>query len=93
MSGAMQYDPETGLIQVTEEKCVGCLMCVMVCPFGAITEVPAARKVVKCDRCRDLDYVPACVAACPTKALEFTEVQEFARSGRQAFLDQMKGVI
>lgn len=92
MSGAMQYDLKTGLIQVDEQKCVGCLMCVMVCPFGAIAEVSATRKVVKCDRCQDLDYDPACVAACPTKALEFVEVQEFAHSGRQNFLNQMKGV-
>jgi len=92
MSGAMQYDLQTGLIQVDEHKCVGCLMCVMVCPFGVIAELPATRKVAKCDRCQDLDYAPACVAACPTKALEFVEVQEFARSGRQTYLDQMKGV-
>ncbi|MDQ7093687.1 4Fe-4S dicluster domain-containing protein [Desulfosporosinus sp. PR] len=91
MSGAMQLDPRTGLVQVEELRCVGCLMCVMVCPFGVIAEVSATRKVAKCDRCRELDYNPACVAACPTKALEFVEVQEFARSGRQSFLNQMKG--
>ena len=93
MSGAMQIDLKTGLIQVEEERCVGCFMCVMVCPFGVIAEIPAARKVAKCDRCQDLDYNPACVSACPTKALEFVEVQKFAQSGRQTFLDQMKGVL
>ncbi|WP_407312984.1 4Fe-4S dicluster domain-containing protein [Desulfosporosinus sp. SB140] len=92
MSGAMQLDPKTGLIQVDELKCVGCMMCVMVCPFGVIAEVSSTRRVTKCDRCRELDYKPACVAACPTKALEFVEVQAFARSGRQAFVNQMKGV-
>ena len=92
MSGAMQYDLKTGLIQVEEQKCVGCMMCVMVCPFGVIAQLPDTHKVAKCDRCQDLDYDPACVTACPTKALEFVEVQEFAHSGRQAFLSQMKGV-
>lgn len=92
MSGAMQYDLQSGLIQVDQQRCVGCLMCVMVCPFGAIDEIPATRKAAKCDRCQDRDYDPACVAACPTKALEFVEVQEFAHSGRQTFLEQMKGV-
>ncbi len=93
MSGAMQFDRTTGLIQVDEPKCVGCMMCVMVCPFGVIAEVSSTHRVAKCDRCQDLDYNPACVAACPTKAIEFVEVQEFAASGRQTFLDQMKGVI
>jgi len=93
MSGAMQYDVKTGLIQVDDLKCVGCLMCVMVCPFGVIAALPVTNKVAKCDRCQDLDYDPACVAACPTKALEFVEVGEFAHSKRQTFLAQMKGVI
>jgi len=92
MSGAMQFDLNTGLIQVDELKCVGCLMCVMVCPFGVIAEVSTTHKVTKCDRCQDLDYQPACVSACPTKALAFVEVQAFAHSGRQAILDQLKGV-
>lgn len=92
MSGAMQFDSKTGLIQVNEQKCVGCMMCVMVCPFGVIAEIPTTHRVAKCDRCQDLDYDPACVAACPTKVLEFVEVLEFAHSGRQTFLNQMKGV-
>lgn len=91
MSGAMQYDLKTGLIQVDEQKCFGCMMCVMVCPFGVIVEAAATHKAAKCDRCQDLNYEPACVTACPTKALEFVEVQEFAHSGRRTFLDQMKG--
>ena len=89
MSGAMQFDLKTGLIQVDEQQCVGCMMCVMVCPFGVISEIPGTHRVAKCDRCQDLEYDPACVSACPTKALEFVEVQEFAHSGRKTFLDQL----
>jgi len=92
MSGAMRVDLTTELIQVDDQKCVGCMMCVMVCPFGVIAENPATHKVTKCDRCQELDYDPACVSACPTRALEFVEVREFAHSGRKTFLDQMKGV-
>jgi len=92
MSGAMQFDLKTGLIQIDEQRCVGCMMCVMVCPFGVIAEIPTSHRVAKCDRCQDLEYDPACVSACPTKALEFVEVQAFAQSGRKTFLDQMKGV-
>lgn len=89
MSGAMQVDPSTGLVQVETDKCVGCWMCVMVCPFGAISQGLIPHKAVKCDRCRELDYNPACVAACPTKALQFVEVGAFAQNGRKFNLYQM----
>lgn len=89
MAGAMHQDARTGLVQVYQEKCVGCWMCVMVCPFGVITEGPA-HKVIKCDRCRELDYDPACVSACPTKALQWAEVNHFAAAGRRSWIEQMK---
>lgn len=89
MSGAMHKDPTTGLVQVNPEKCVGCWMCVMVCPFGAITESPL-HTALKCDRCRELDYEPACAAACPTKALQWIEVDRFATAGRRSWLDHLK---
>jgi len=89
MAGAMYQEPNTGPIQVNAEKCVGCWMCVMVCPFGAITEGPA-RQAVKCDRCRDLDYEPACVAACPTKALQWADVDSFAAAGRRSWVTHLK---
>ncbi|MGB9792953.1 MAG: 4Fe-4S dicluster domain-containing protein, partial [Thermacetogeniaceae bacterium] len=36
-TGAMKKDPATGVVANNPEKCVGCWMCVMACPFGAIT--------------------------------------------------------
>ncbi|MDI6878485.1 MAG: 4Fe-4S dicluster domain-containing protein [Desulfitobacteriaceae bacterium] len=89
MAGAMHLDPTTGLVQVNPEKCVGCWMCVMVCPFGAITEGPS-HQAVKCDRCRELDYEPACVSACPTKALQWVDVDHFAAVGRRSWVDHLK---
>lgn len=89
MAGAMYQDQETGLVQINAEKCVGCWMCVMVCPFGAINE-GQVHKAVKCDRCRDLDYDPACVKACPTKALQFVEVNAFAKAGRSSWVNHLK---
>jgi carbon-monoxide dehydrogenase iron sulfur subunit len=34
MTGAMSRDEKTGAVLHDQEKCVGCWMCVMVCPFG-----------------------------------------------------------
>lgn len=88
MAGAMYLDEETGLVQLDSGRCVGCWMCVMVCPFGVIAQGEDHR-AVKCDRCRDSGYRPACVEACPTKALQFVPVSQFTRSGRKSYLAQI----
>ena len=60
---------------VDQRLCIGCRLCVMVCPFGAIhvatTEIAGREKraAFKCDLCIDRSAGPACIEACPTKAL------------------------
>jgi NAD(P)H-nitrite reductase large subunit/Fe-S-cluster-containing hydrogenase component 2 len=66
-SGALHRDPITGWIALEESRCVGCFMCMMVCPHG-IRPDPATDHVVRCDVCLGRE-IPACVAACPTGAL------------------------
>lgn len=74
LTGAMHVDEETGLVMHGEEKCVGCLTCVMICPFGAIRINPNKHKaVVKCDLCQGSE-MPVCVEKCPNEALTFEEV-------------------
>ena len=73
MSGAL-YREESGAVICDREKCVGCWMCVMTCPYGSVTEGYDG-KAVKCDLCQGKDQ-PACVEACPTKALTFKEIPE-----------------
>jgi len=85
ISGAIGKDPETGLVVSNEEKCVGCWMCVMVCPWGVIRPAQVSigdkkKKVaLSCDLCRDRE-TPACVEACPTGCLYFQEVEEFKKT-------------
>ena len=67
--------------------CTGCWMCVMVCPYGVIRSEQTSRTAVKCDRkCLNKDGVPACVQACPTGALQFTEVDAFSSRKRENFV-------
>lgn len=70
MSGAM-YKTEDGSTQHDEEKCVGCWMCIMVCPFGIISR--QRKLALKCDLCKDNKKGPVCVASCPTKSLLIKE--------------------
>ena len=77
MSGAMSKD-SSGATLHAKEKCVGCWMCIMVCPFGAIERRIEERIAVKCDLCPDREDF-ACVAACPTGALFAGTVDEFEK--------------
>ena len=74
-TGATQRDPLTGKVLIDRDKCVGCWMCVMVCPFGAVFPDAKTDKALKCDLCEGFDD-PACVAACPTRALSLEEVED-----------------
>lgn len=49
---AALYRDEEGLVLIHDKRCIGCWMCVMVCPFSAPQPFRHFRKVVKCDRCR-----------------------------------------
>jgi len=67
-SGAITKDESTGRIIIDSEKCIGCWMCIMVCPLGTIYRDETSKTAVKCDLCAERE-MPACVLACPTKAL------------------------
>lgn len=70
MTGAM-YRDEEGVVRCDEEKCVGCWMCIMSCPFGAVTREKGEKKVAsKCDLCAG-EKLPVCVANCPNEALTY----------------------
>ena len=72
MAAALSRDHESGRILYQREKCVGCWMCVMVCPHQGIVRNEKERKTIRCDQC-DGREVPACVAACATCAVQHQE--------------------
>ncbi|MFQ6033758.1 MAG: 4Fe-4S dicluster domain-containing protein [Candidatus Bipolaricaulia bacterium] len=72
IAGTMQTDPQTGRVNNDPAKCVGCLSCLMVCPYDAIIPAKIGGRAIalKCDGCPDQE-VPACVTVCPTEALVY----------------------
>ena len=56
-SGALQREKD-GLVIMQEGKCIGCWMCLMVCPFGAIKPFREFRKAIKCDSCLGMGREP-----------------------------------
>ncbi len=71
ISGALHL--ENGAVCIDREKCVGCLTCVLVCPFGAV--VPGENGAVqKCELClKNSCGEPACVSGCPNRAIVYEE--------------------
>lgn len=86
-TGALARDPETGVVAVKAENCIGCRLCVMACPFGNMAYSPELRRAVKCDQCGGH---PRCAAACPSGAIEFVEGGAAALGRRQTFARGLK---
>ncbi len=71
ISGALTK--ENGTVVIDRNKCVGCLTCVLVCPYGAVRQdgQGAARK---CELClKNSAGAPACVSGCPNRAIVYEE--------------------
>lgn len=85
---ALTKDKESGLVLHRAERCIGCGMCQMACPFGLISRRANSKVIVKCDLCPDLDS-PACVEACPTKALFVGDAGEVMNIKRKSLVKQL----
>jgi anaerobic selenocysteine-containing dehydrogenase/Fe-S-cluster-containing hydrogenase component 2 len=74
---AITKDPETGVVQVNEDRCTGCGECVIACPYGAMGYDANGHHAVKCDLCSDRRAAgatdTACSSVCPGYAISFGE--------------------
>jgi carbon-monoxide dehydrogenase iron sulfur subunit len=75
LTGALQKDPDSGIVTVDEARCTGCWTCILACQFGVIRQDRQRGKIAKCDLCPGED-VPACVANCPNEALVYAEIKD-----------------
>lgn len=86
-NGATYIDEEDGTVQHNDDNCVGCQYCVNACPYGVPQYIESIFKVHKCDACLPLRAAgepPACVAACPMRALEFGSIEELRAAHPEA---------
>ena len=80
---AVSRDAETDAVVVDHDLCVGCRMCTVACPFGAVLHMED--KVVKCDLC---DGDPQCVKFCETEALEYVNGGGYGQEKRNQWGDK-----
>ena len=72
---AISKDPETGIVRINYDRCIGCKECMWVCPFGVVTIDLERHQVVKCDLC---DGDPLCVKFCIGGALQYVRADRSA---------------
>lgn len=84
-SGALVRDPETNAVLVVGDRCVGCRMCGLACPFGVISYWDG--KARKCDLCGG---DPECVRFCAPQALRFEDVERFSDAARRTYADRLR---
>lgn len=99
-------------VQFLEDNCIGCKTCVIACPYGAMTMSVNRNKIIvtnglhvksmqatalKCDLCPTRNNGPACIEACPTKAIHLVTENSMTVMNREkqqlAVSAQAAGVI
>ena len=90
---AIHRETDTSPVLIKGERCIGCKLCMVVCPFGVIETAPGGKAVIKCDLCAErmaAGEEPACVVACPTYALQFVDVEEYNRKKRKTAAERIR---
>jgi len=88
-AGAITRDEATGVFRTSKDKCVGCKMCTLACPFGNIVFSNEEKVAVKCELCGG---EPECVLFCPTGALEFREADTAMIHKKVALSKKLEGI-
>jgi len=65
---ALSKDEVSGVVCRNDEVCIGCKMCITICPFVGSTIDPVENKVISCDLCGGN---PICAKVCPTGAIQY----------------------
>lgn len=83
---AIYQDSKTAAYLINEERCIGCRLCTISCPLGAIEVNSNKRTAFKCDLCGG---DPECVKFCLPGALTYVEKDKIGFSERREALRKL----
>jgi Fe-S-cluster-containing dehydrogenase component len=89
-ANAISRDEETGVVKIDQDKCAGCKMCMLACPFGNIHFNATKLVSQKCDLCGG---DPNCVKFCISGALQFEESEDLFESKRSSLDGKLQQLI
>ncbi len=81
---AIKRDDKIGAVVIDKERCIGCKMCSLTCPFGNIVFIEDEGVSMKCDLC---DADPECAKICPEEAILYVENSDGNFERRKTYLD------
>lgn len=87
------YRTKEGAVATDKNKCIGCKLCVVGCPFN-VPRYDDKNKVSKCHLCFDriaIGLQPACTKICPTGSLKYGDRDELVRSAQRAGYAKLYG--
>ena len=87
---AIYRDEKLNRIMVNYDRCIGCRMCIAVCPFGAMNFDNESRRVIKCDLC---DGDPLCAKLCSYGALLYIDASEQSTVKKRETADKLREMI
>lgn len=88
-SRAITRDETSGIVRVLKNRCTGCKICTLACPFGNVAYSSDEKIAVKCELCSG---EPECVLFCPTGALEFREADIAMISKQTSLSEKLKAI-
>ena len=87
---AISRDENLNRVDIDYDICIGCRMCVAICPFGSMAFDTLAKKVIKCDLC---DGDPLCVKFCDVDALQYVDASEQSIIKQVAAAEKWSGIM
>ena len=87
---AISRDGKLSRAIINYDVCIGCRMCVAICPFGAMDFDEINRKVFKCDLC---DGEPTCVKFCQHKAIQYLNAAEQSTMKQAALAEKVSAIM
>lgn len=88
--GAISKDEQTGTVLVNSNLCIGCQMCLIVCPLGGPAFNIETGAMMKCDLC---EGDPLCAKYCFPGALKFVDADQVALIKRREGAEKLSVLI
>jgi len=91
-TGAM-FKEEDGPVHVKRNRCIGCKLCIMACPFGVPDVDLTKGYMIKCDLCLDRskeELPPACVELCPSGAILYGDLDKIIEESKSSTMKMLR---